>query len=312
MIAARQQVEYLSDVDKALLRAILYFDIFDYPITAEEARAFAPLVVGNSFEQTLDKLVMEGRLFKHGEFYSTQNISRLAVKRTDGNRLAKSRMNTAQRYSKLVASFPFVQAVLLSGSISKGFMDEDSDIDYFIITEPKRVWIVRATLALFRRIFLLNSHRNLCTNYFVDVDNLPIPDQNIFAATELCTLKPMYGHAVIRQLREANKWALDFLPQQKFENVLTADREFPVKRVIERVFSFRAMNKINRWLMRKSVGYWQRKYSSQVRPSDFEVAFRSKEGVSKGHPRFFQKRALETLSQKIRKFENEHGLDLNL
>ncbi|MBI1768793.1 MAG: hypothetical protein HYR67_10495 [Bacteroidetes bacterium] len=47
MIAARQ-TEYFKEVDKAVLRAIMYFDVFNYPITAEEALAFAPMPVEKS------------------------------------------------------------------------------------------------------------------------------------------------------------------------------------------------------------------------------------------------------------------------
>src|SRR5437868_401957 len=131
MIAARQ-IDYITEADKALLRAIIYFDIFHYPITAEEAFAFAPLPVNTfSYQKSLDKLVSEGLVFQMGKFYSIQNNSQLVDIRIKGNALAEEKMKTARRYSRLISSFPFVRAVLLSGSISKGFMDEASDIDYF-------------------------------------------------------------------------------------------------------------------------------------------------------------------------------------
>ncbi len=312
MIAAKQ-INYFTDGDKALLRAILYFDIFDYPITVEEAMAFAPSSVNIfSYDKALEKLVSDKLIFRLGNFYSIQNNQQLAERRIRGNELAEKKMKTARRFSKLISHFPFVRAILLSGSISKGFMDEASDIDYFIVTEAKRLWIVRTSLAIFRRVFLLNSHKNLCTNYFIDTDNLSIPDQNIFTATELCTLRPMYGQLIIQEFHSANQWAFSILPQGKFNGTAPPERKQFVKDAMEKIFSFAAMDNVNQWLMKKSMLFWRRKYAHAVSAPDFEIAFRTKEGVSKSHPRFFQKRALEQFEIKIQNFENQHGLDLSL
>jgi hypothetical protein len=57
--------------------------------------------------------------------------------------------------------------------------------------------------------------------------------------------------------------------------------------------------------------FWKRKYAHVANSPDFEIAFRSKEGVSKSHPRFFQKRALEQFEQKIKVFEAVHGVNLS-
>ena len=311
MIAARQ-IDYFTDTDKAVLRAIVYFDIFHYPITAEEVFEFAPTSINTfSCQKSLEKLVAEGLVFQIGNFYSIRNNPALGEARMKGNTLAKEKMKVAARYSRIISAFPFVRAVLLSGSISKGFMDERSDIDYFIITEAKRLWIVRTALALFRRVVLFNSHKNLCTNYFIDTENLSIPDRNIFTATELCTLRPMYGKTVVQKFQESNSWALTILPQGKFDTETPSEKKEFLKKAVEKVFSFSVMDRLNQWLLKKSMAFWTRKYSHVVNSSDFEVAFRSKAGVSKSHPRFFQKRALDQFEQKVNAFEMLHGLDLS-
>jgi hypothetical protein len=311
MIAARQ-IDHFTETDRSLLRAIIYFDIFNYPITAEEAFTFsASSLNAFTYQHSLDKLVAEGLIFQIGNFYSIQNDLQLANERIKGNALAEKKMETARKYSRLVASFPFVRAVMLSGSISKGFMNEESDIDYFIITEAKRLWIVRTALAVFRRLLLFNSHKNLCTNYFIDTANLVIPDQNIFTATEMCTLRPTYGGDAIEKFQAANQWAHTILPQGKFNHEATTNKKYVIKGLIEFLFSFRAVDNLNQWLMNKSILFWKRKYAHVVNTPDFEIAFRSKEGVSKSHPRFFQKRALSQLEQKVRAFEVVHGVSLS-
>ncbi len=311
MIAAIQTSSFIQE-EKFLLRALLYFDIFDYPLTQNEIVRFSPVVVNSSCEQLLESLVRQNIIFRFGDFYSIKNDPSLAERRQKGNALAEKRMRNARTYSRLVASFPFVRAVLLSGSISKGFMDEKSDIDYFIITDSQRMWIVRTALAVFRRVFLFNSHKNLCTNYLIDTQNLCIPDRNIFAAMELCTLKPMYGKSVIEDFQSANRWIVSFLPNTQFEKVEVMNRFFLLKGVIEKILSFPFFNNLNDWLRRKTLQRWKKRYAQGMNQSDFEIAFRSTDGVSKSHPQFFQKQVLTRYEQKIKGFEALSGLDLTI
>ncbi len=57
------------------------------------------------------------------------------------NRLAEIRLKDAKKYARVIANFPFIQAVFISGSLSKHVMKPNSDIDFFIITKPDRLWL---------------------------------------------------------------------------------------------------------------------------------------------------------------------------
>jgi len=309
---AIRQPSYFGEEKKYFLRALLYFDIFKYPLTAEEVIRFSPTVVNSTSEQFLENLVSQKLLFRFHNFYSIQNDPQLAIRRAKGNALANEKMKIAKRFSKLVSLFPFVRAVMLSGSISKNYMDENSDIDYFIVTEANRLWIVRTALAILRRVFLFNSHKNLCTNYFVDNQNLEIIDKNIFTAIELRTIKPMFGRSTIEKFQEANEWASSFLPNFKIENGVASDKEFLLKTTIEKISSFKVIDYLNEWLMNKSIAYWKSRYKNGVHPADFEIAFRSTAGISKSHPQFFQKKVLTLYEQKIKDFETKNGIDLSI
>ena len=71
MNAARQP-SYFGEEEKNFLRALLYFDIFNYPITAEEVVQFSPAIVNSSPHQFLESLVSQKLLFKFQNFYSLQ------------------------------------------------------------------------------------------------------------------------------------------------------------------------------------------------------------------------------------------------
>jgi hypothetical protein len=311
MNAARQPV-YFGEEEKNFLRALLYFDIFNYPLTADEVVRFSPAIVNSSPEKSLSSLASAKLVFRFQNFYSLKDDPQLAIRRVKGNALANEKMKMARRFSKLVSLFPFVRAVLLSGSISKNYMDENSDIDYFIITETNRLWIVRTALVLFRRIFLFNSRKSLCTNYFVDYQNLEIKDKNFFTAIELCTTKPMFGRSVIKKFQEANGWAFSFLPNFRIANMTTPDKESFLKTTIEKIPSSKLMNWLNEWLMNRSIVHWKKRYIHDLHPADFEIAFRSTSGISRSHPQFFQKKVLTLYNQKIKDFEIKNGIDLSI
>ncbi len=310
MTATHHYMTDLKEDKKCVLKVLLYFDIFSYPLTEEEIIRFSPACLNFQIKKILLQLVEQRLIYQFDKFYSVQSDFSLVKRRLDGNDLAARRMKSAHRFSKLVASFPFVKAVMLSGSISKGFMDDKSDIDFFIITQLERLWIVRAALAVFRRIFLLNSHRNLCTNYFIDTNNLSIPDRNYFTAIELCTLVPMYGSETIKDFQDANAWVKEFLPGCGKRTDKINDSLFVVKRIFEKALPNRFLVWLNDWLMNSTFKYWKRKYAGQLSDADFEVAFRTRSGVSKSHPQFFQRKVLDRLSQKMITFEQQHGIAL--
>src|SRR5258706_470937 len=309
---AVRQSSYSEAVEKHFLRALLYFDIFNYPLTAVEVARYSPAIVNFSPDRFLEDLVSRKMLFRFENFYALQEDPQIALRRLKGNALAEKKMKTAKKFSYLVSLFPFVRAVMLSGSISKGYMDERSDIDYFIVTETNRLWIVRVMLAVVRRIFLFNSHKNLCTNYFIDYRNLEITEKNIFTAIELRTARPMFGRSAFEKFQAANEWAFSYLPNFITENGPIPDRQFLFKSIIEKIFSFRRVDHFNEWLMNKSIAYWKRRYGHAVASPDFEIAFRSTAGISKSHPQFFQKKVLMQYDQKIKDFETENGIDLSL
>ncbi|MCB9169832.1 MAG: hypothetical protein H6594_05695 [Flavobacteriales bacterium] len=191
---------------RSALRTLVYFDLFHHPLRPEEVVRFADSsmsddrILGDLVEQQLVRSI-------DGYLLMNNNTGMLDQRRTDEVR-AQARMGKARRMSRLIGAFPFVRGVLLSGSMSKGRLASDGDIDYFVITRPGRLWIARTLLVLFKKVFLLNSRRYFCVNYFVDEDHLTIEDRNRFTATELVTLIPTNGKAACAAFFAANDWGL--------------------------------------------------------------------------------------------------------
>jgi hypothetical protein len=302
----------LPEQERSILRVLLYFDIFQYPLTKEEISRFAPATLSSDWETSLMALCTKEWVTCLDGLYSIDHNPFNVARRKAGNRLAEKRIIVAQRISSVVSRLPFVRAILLSGSISKGYMDSKSDIDYFIITSPGRLWIVRTTLALARRLFLFNSHKYFCTNYFIDEYNIEITEKNIFTAIETCTLLPMFGKEVVDRFDRSNQWSKQFLPNCNRFNNLSQRTDGWLKRFLETLLPSAWLDRLDHWLMNQSTGYWKRKYHNLLNQQDFAIAFQSSRSVSRSHPEFYQKRVIALYMSKINAFEAQWGVSLDL
>jgi len=220
------------------------------------------------------------------------------------------RMNDARKYASIAAKFPFVRAVFISGSLSKHVMKPDSDIDFFIITEPGKLWVCRTLLTVYKKLILGNSYRNFCLNYFIDSNNLEIPDKNIFTSTEVAFLLPMYNYSVYELFMSKNSWI-----RAEFPNFKLRQNDFDAHpRSSKKLLEFFLNNRFGTMLDRLSfsvfTSFWKRKFS-HFGKKRFELNFRSQKDVSKHHPSAFQEKVLSQYLIKIQEFEQSTGFRLN-
>lgn len=191
-------------------------------------------------------------------------------------------------------------------------MTAEGDIDFFIITTRERLWICRTLLILFKKIFLFNSHKYFCLNYFIDESHLQIEEQNRYTATEIVTLKPMVGSTLYRAFMKENKWATDFYPnfQANPTEGIPEIKPALIQFIARIVFSGPIGTYSNALLMKLTVAYWKRKFFS-FDSSQFLQAFKSTPYVSKHHPNNFQDRVNKAFKTQIHNFEISHQINFN-
>jgi len=299
-----------------LLKALLYFDIFHFPLTAKEIKRFCGTnTTLEEVESELGFFEKLGYLQRKGEFYSCskEDINILVDRRIKGSLRAIQMLKKAVKYSTIISYFPFVRGVYLSGSLSKSYADKDSDVDYFIITEPGRLWLSRMMLALFKRLFLFNSHKYFCINYFIDSNSLEIQEKNIFTATELTTLLTTCNTGLYRKLMQSNAWVKDFFPNTIMESIsgenIPANKS-RIKGFMEKLFSGKLGDSLDTLCYKITLKKWQKKFKTLTK-EEFELNLRSKKNVSKHHPRGFQTKILNAYREHIKEFEQKFHINLS-
>jgi hypothetical protein len=294
----------LSNMDEQIIRTLLYYDIFNYPLTAAEVFRFLRVNHVNESIVTsrLNNLTEQHIIFQFDNFFSLKNSKAAIDRRVKGNLEAEKYLPLAQKKAKLISRFPFVRAVLASGSLSKGYMDEKSDLDFFIITAPRRLWIARTLLVMYKRIFLFNSHKYFCVNYFVDEDHLEIEEKNLFTATELATAIPLYGAKHYEKLLQVNSWIKEFFPNYTPRNssAVKVSKSSLTKRLLEKVLNLFFANTLESYFQHKTLSRWKRLYQKNYSATDFKVAFKSKSYASKNHDRNFQRKIMDLYEEKLK------------
>lgn len=290
------------DKPHSILKTLLYFDIFDYPLNVAEIRKFSNITVGSAdLEENLSLLSEKGKIFSDGQYFGLNEDDSQFKKRNVLNKRADDIMPKAYQNGHLIMKFPFVRYVYISGSLSKGVYAEDDDIDYFIISDQNRIWISKLFLKLYKFFVLGDSYEEFCINYFKSLDHLEIKDKNLFTATELVTLIPIMECSGFDSIYSANLWALDLLPNFSMPSY---KKELILKkpiwsRIVEFVFSGPIGNACNKIILNLNNRRTKRKYKEKAKEKDYELMFRSTENESKQHPQNSQSRVLETLDKKL-------------
>lgn len=276
-------------LQEPVLRTLAYYDLFDYPLTTSEVYTFLP--VGNIQEEALSAalhaMAMEGVIREANGYWFLPHRSKLSVERRIEMEIHGQKMwKMARRISMVMRHVPFVRGIFISGQLCRYIADRNSDIDYFVVTEPSRLWIVRCILVLFRRVVLLNNRKYFCVNYYVTSDNLKIQERNPYVACEVASVKPMFNRELFEEFMQENTWISDYFPNFSMSRIKILDGVEKASRIQKKI-ELCLPNKIALWLdirlMKLTRAFWQRKFPTHSQRAH-EISLRTRRNESRAHP----------------------------
>ena len=293
----------MNNISQDILKTLAYFDYFDYPLTSEDIRSFLAQQCSQTVvDEILTELLNENVIYKTGAFYSLQNDPLLAKRRQEGNRRAVQQLGIAKKVARILSHFPYVQAIAVSGSLSKYFADKKTDIDFFIITSVNRLWIARTLMHILKKFsYIAGKQHWFCMNYYIDELGIDIPEKNIFTAMEIVTLLPMQGTNHFKNFIAANSWVNNYFPAHIISTADTPEikRGF-FRKCFEKIFNSPLGDVTDKWLMNITDRRWKKK-ASQGKVNDHGIRMRMimKRHVSKPDPKNFQVNLIEKYNSRI-------------
>lgn len=293
----------MLDLKKNILATLAYFDMFDYPLTYNEIFLFLERKCGEAdLKKTINYLVACKLVFQFDQFYALKNDPFMIVRRKKGNKKALELLEKAKEVGELLIKFPYVRGIGISGSLSKNFADENSDIDLFIITKKNRLWIARTLMHIFKKLtFLVNKQHHYCMNYYIDEEQLEIIEKNIYTAIEVATLIPLQGDQVFANFYSANAWTARYLPNKlmRISSAKSLDHSF-LKRFGEHLFNNTFGNWIEKQLMVITAKRWNQKTVQKKLNSKGNImGMSANRHFAKPDPKNFQLKLIERYQSKL-------------
>ncbi|HTY38970.1 MAG TPA: hypothetical protein VMH23_17765 [Bacteroidota bacterium] len=301
---AVQQESDLLPTEERVLRVLLYFNIFNHPLTAGEILAFLP-ETESSIEELSDLLESEAlrrHIKRHGDYFLLRSAPESSVEqRIFKESVARRRLVVASFVARFIGLFPYVRCVMLSGELSKGVASKNSDIDFVVVTRPGRLWLCRSFLILFKKTVLLNSRRYFCLNHFVAEDNLEVGLRNIYSATEIATLKPLYNRKRYEEYMANNVWIKEYFPNLSLSSRPVVREQLPSATVRRRPLPSRVIDRFDRWLMHRWRALWQVRYANLDR-EELHHKFRCDVSLSTAYGVDYQRKVLAQYAHKLRQY----------
>ncbi len=198
----------------AILRTVAYADVFDQPVRFDELHRY---LYGTAIRAEDLRRALENGAFPsealslHEGWLTLKGREALREVRAARAPYSSALWPVAIQWGQRLARLPFVRMVAVTGALAVDNAVPGADLDYFIIAEPGRVWTCRLfAVALVR----LAARRGvaLCPNYVLAADALALADHSLFTARELAQMVPLSGLAVYAQMRRANPWVDELLP----------------------------------------------------------------------------------------------------
>lgn len=299
-----------NQLKAGIIHQLLYSEIFEHPLTPVELLRFSSVktaVTPSDFNSILEDLMADKLIHSSGEYFAVFQTGSKIEHRIEGAKRADKLFGKAVKVATFIQKFPFVEGVGISGSLSKGILHDDGDFDFFVITKPNRVWVARTLLILYKKVFLLNSRKYFCLNYFIDSDHLEIEEKNRFTAVEISTLIPATGK-VFEQFYYENNWVSDYFPGgSKTEFQTRIIRKPFLSRLIEKILSGRFGDFVDSKSMKVTFKRWKRKFGD-FNSDKFDLTMKTRRYLSKHHPNDFQNKVLkryESLKEEYRQSYSE-------
>ena len=228
-----------NECANAIKRTLAYRSLFNYPLSFFQLSTF--LISEKSFSHKLLKRELRN-LLESGEVYVTKSRFYLHGSKRPVDWL--TRLNTSKGMLrgldpvlKLLKKIPWITMIGVTGSVAAFNSAPDDDIDIFIVTKKRRIWLTRMLVVLILKTVALyrtpeDFAKKLCPNLFITEDTMSWPkaERNLYVAHEIMLLQPIYYKCnAYFEFIAANKWVFEYFPHAAFDFLPHLDKKFHYK-----------------------------------------------------------------------------------
>lgn len=211
-------------MEEAILKTLIYYDIFDYPLKSWEIHKwlFGFKVNLNEMEVPLRSLLSQKKIVYFKGYFFLKGREILVSRRIRKEKNAQRFLSKARFAANALRLVPTIKLLGLSGSLAMSVADKHDDIDFFIICSSKRIWLTRLLAMTILEILGLRRRRSdsreraigkVCLNLFMEESSLELKSHDLYTAHEILQLKMFWQRQeFFQKFLFANDWSFQLLP----------------------------------------------------------------------------------------------------
>jgi hypothetical protein len=244
-----------TEIREAIIKVVAFFNMFDYPLTLKEVwinlsvkcELVEVMKILDEMEKPSLILPLQGRQIiesRHG-FYFLVGQEKNIKERLNRYSFTDRKFKRAMLASKIFKFIPWIKMIAIGNLLGAHNLKDNSDIDFFIITEDKQIWLTRFFCAGITKILGLRprpgkSRDKICLSFYagakaMDLNGLMLKDKealnnnDIYFIYWLAGLTPIFDNGgVYEKFISANLWLKEYLPNWQPVNPLNQRQVKPV------------------------------------------------------------------------------------
>lgn len=253
-------------IESRILSAVLYADIFGYPLTIRELSQWIPSnkkISASAIQQHVRMLIRAKKIGYTPPFLYIAGHKKTIQLRIERLAASTAKWKRIRILVKILTTIPTICLVGVTGGLAVNNADNEDDIDLLIIAKHNTLWITRFISTILIELFSKRRHpldmqvkNAVCLNMFLTDRSLQIAktEQGWYTAHEVLQMVPLWDrHHMYTKYLRANMWTrqwfatrYDVQKQRQVPSYNTRNYHIKWYQIVER-----PMKRIQLWYMRK-------------------------------------------------------------
>ncbi len=234
---------------RAIVATVAYTDQFRYALSIDQLKArliaFSPNTLPPQIREqtlllTISQLEKKRLLLRQGV--------RIALPGKEGNfawtkirqQYSQQKWIEAYQVANTLSQLPWIWGVFVTGSLAMDNVTAHDDLDFFIVTQPHRLWLSRLWvfwLALRqkkRRSRRGKGSDQWCFNMWLESTHLslPVSQRSLYTAYEVLQTRCLFSrHRTQQQFYDDNQWISQYLPNAEVSREIIPNSDLPIEKV---------------------------------------------------------------------------------
>ncbi len=289
----------IVELERAILSTVVYFDIFNYPLTETEIYKWLYLQEGKKITKSafgildIKKKIEKSEYlknkinFKHGYYY-LGGREELIFRRKKNHIVALKRWQKLQRICYLLKVIPFVRLIAACNTMAIHDIKPTSDIDVFIIVKSGRIWLTRFLITTLVGIIGQWRHKDniankICLSFYttdtnLNFYNLSKKPYDIYLIYWIALVVPLLDRGIYNKFMQANNWIKESLPNLYNYEPIIYERKVSlggitdmINKIWEKILAKKGGDKLEDYLRKIQMIKMEKNYFSAAKKNNTDV-----------------------------------------